>query len=355
MRSTILGFAAALFAAGTAVAADPADNPIAAKLLELTGGRHMRIVWMQRMNELPKDRPVWQPGSPDYKLMAFDTAEPGERELLAGPTTCYMPIFTPSGKQVIYFTGPPNDKGEVQAAHADGVSLILAWDQHKPSKPKPLTPGWVMHTWSEPKTGTECLFVNRSPAAGKPVVLCRQRVDDAKRFEPMFDEAVYGGIGASADGTRMAGMFPWPKCGVANLVDKTWKLYSQGCWPNLARDNSYRAFVFTGDHKRVNMYDQDATNQREIMVNSMPGVDGSTDVYAPRMTNDPRLFVVSGPLHEPGQDWNAPTSDRADIYVGRFDEAFTKVTNWVRITDNAVFDSYGDGWVEPANPGKKKK
>ncbi len=168
-------------------------------------------------------------------------------------------------------------------------------------------------------------------------------------FKPMLEEGVYTpGAGLSADGTRMSGTFPWPKCGVVDLAKDDWTLYSQGCWPNLAPDNSYRAFVFTGDHRRVNMFDHGPGNPREVVINTMPGVDGNTDVYAPRWTNDPHLFVVSGPLHEPGLNWDAPMSNRAEIYVGRFDDGYTKVVAWLRITDNAVYDSFADGWVDNA-------
>ncbi len=368
----------AILLASTALfAAEPVEHhdtgaQIAEKLLALTGGKHMRIVWQQRIGGVPTTHPLWHPGSPDYRLMAFDTRTPEIRELVPGPTTCYTPVFTTDGAQVIYFRGPSDEKGEAkvevapgskpwnspEALNGDpeaGTSQILAWDQSKPTKPRTLCQGWVMHAWRDPKTGVEWLYLNRPPADGQPAVLVRQRLDDPKKFEPVFDESVYAtGAGISADGTRMSGMFPWPKCGVANLVDKSWKLYQQGCWSNLAPDNSYRSFVFNGDHRYVHMFDKDGENKREVRMDSMPGVDNGTDVYAPRWTNDARFFVVSGPLHNPGLNWDSPMSNRAEIYVGKFDEAFTKVTDWVRITDNCVYDSFADAWIDPGTAAKKK-
>ncbi len=347
---------------------------IAKKLLVLTGGKHMRIVWQQRIGELPKTHAVWYPGSADYRLMGFDTRDHEIRELVPGPTRCFAPVFTTDGKQVISYRGPSDDKGEAkwesvagampwnapEVLKADpekldvGTSQIVAWDQRKPSKPRTLTQGWVLHAWSDPKDGVEWLILNRPPAAGQPPVLVRQRLDDQKKFEPVYYEAVYApGAGISADGTRLSGMFPWPNCGVLYLADQTGKIYHQGSWPNLAPDNSYRSFIINDHYRSVHMFDKDGKNKREIRFDTMPEVDGNADVSAPRWTNDARFVVVSAPLHDPGQSGQNPMSNHADIYVGKFDEAFTKVTDWVRITDDDVYDSFADAWIDPAAAAKK--
>ncbi len=351
----LMGLALILASAvSTGAAETTAGASVAAQLLKLTGGRHMRIVWMQRVGPLPPSDPVWLPASADYRLMTFDTTDGKERELLPGPTKCYAPKLTKDGKSVIWFEWPgavvSGNSGEALAT--GGASSFIAWDGKGGPKRLIEGGGWVVDTWQDPVTRTQWAYASLSADGGKSYGTSRVRIDKPTIIEPIFDEPSFNnGRFISGDGKRICGSFgAGANCGVADLTlkDGSWKLYQQGCWPNIAPDASYRAWVFTGSHREVVMFDKDGENKRTVAVNTMPGVDGNADVYAPRWTNDPRLFVVSGPLHGAGSNM----SDRAEIYVGKFDERFTKVTDWVRVTDNSVYDSYADGLVAPAAVSK---
>ncbi len=142
----------------------------------------------------------------------------------------------------------------------------------------------------------------------------------------------------SADGRRAAASMPWPDVGVAALPNTAGDFVKVGvgCWPQIARDNSYRVFhLYTGRHNRLAFYS--ATGAEAWLVPCVPNPRrGGCDT--PRWANDPRVLVGAD------QSWQ---DEPPEVYVGRFNADFTAIERWLRVTDRG-HNTEPDLWVAAA-------
>jgi hypothetical protein len=151
----------------------------------------------------------------------------------------------------------------------------------------------------------------------------------------------------SADGTRACFEPSWANIGQLKLaftadgaVDQDKSVYKQfcaGCFPSFAPDNSYRLFTLGGGHHHIEMFDADGTNKRNIPVSDMPGVkEKGKNVWLTRWSTHPRYMTLV-----------APAGNKARIWIGRFDEAFTKIEAWVPVTKEDGPQCWlSQAWVE---------
>jgi hypothetical protein len=100
--------------------------------------------------------------------------------------------------------------------------------------------------------------------------------------------------------------------------------------------------VFDRNHKEVHLFDAQAQKLATVALNSAPEMRGH-EVYHPRWTGQPELFVVTGPYDGDKSKGGA----EIDIYLGRLDPAFNSVAEWFRVTDDSLADLYPDVWVGP--------
>ncbi len=216
---------------------------------------------------------------------------------------------------------------------------VVNWDGAKHRK---LVPGFASDVWADPHTGKTWVLVRTGNGTEKNPII-RYRLDNPEISEMVWDKTATGHnlvpwFRLSADGKMAADAFPWSSCGVANLASRMWKQYAGGCWPSIAPDNSYRTFVFQGNHRDVTMFDADGRNRRTVKINQAPGINGR-DVYYPRWSSDSRFLTMTGP---------GVGGREAELYLGRFDGNFNAIQKWVRVTHNNTGDFFGDAWIQPA-------
>ena len=304
-----------IFVAGTAGA--EAEEDLASRVVAMTGAR-TKIVWVHATDG--RDGKNSDVLSPDYELMTFDSADGKTRTLLPGPTIYACPWITPSGKQIVY-------TGEGDAVFAVG------WDG---KGKRQIASGVAYCVWADPKDKTEWVFVaNR----GYGDEVYRHRLD-----KPSVRKLVWRGptsirFRVSADGTRAGGEFSWPKAGVANLTNGTWKRYGSGCNSMIAPDNSYRFFHMgeSAGHHGVMMYDPGGTGKRVVRFRGMPGANPRDASWIPKWSSDVRFLTINAPSN----------GKRAEVYLGQFDRKFTRVDKWVRITNQPGQDAYAYAWIDP--------
>ncbi len=176
--------------------------------------------------------------------------------------------------------------------------------------------------------------------------MIRFPLDDPSVTELVWDRTQIGtdSFAISADGKRFAGLFPWPKGGLANLETKDWEPLTNGCWASIAPDNSYRSWVFDGPHKNLFMFDAEAQQTATVQVNSHPHIKGH-EVYHPRWSNHTQFFAVSGP-HTSGAG-KKNRGKPVEIFLGKFSPALDKVESWIQVSHNSLPDGYPDIWIDP--------
>lgn len=298
------------------------SDDVSRELLSLTGGRRVRLVWSQVDNA--GDLMVTNGRS--TLLYGLDTGDDrGERLIFEEKSGYSKPLLTPSGERIIYTN---QDEGNCYVANWDG------------SEHRKFAKGFASDTWRDPKTGIDWVYIRTSVGAVNGSIVRRQ-LDHPDVVETVWDRSPNGNdtvpwFRLSADGKYAADAFPWPKCGIADMSKKSFKLFGNGCWTSIAPDNSYRFFYFMGNHVELAMFDHGQDKPRMIQLNTMDKMAGKK-VYHPRWSSDPRFLTTTGPER----------NSRSELYVGRFDANFTRVEKWVRVTKNKQADYYGAAWIEP--------
>ncbi len=308
-------------AAPTTPAAKPRGTNSTAAEIERFTGAHTRLVWLQAAKGSH-----YTDAKSKATLMGLDTADGfGERELIPQEGAWSKPVFTPGGEGVVF---SDRHKRHVYYVRWDGSDL------------RDLGEGFASDVWRDPDTGRDWVYLRRGRGEIKDHIV-RRRLDNPKEEEPVWSRTQNGHkkvpwFQLSADGSRFADAFPWNRCGVGRLDKKPdWDQYGMGCWPGLAPDNSYRTFIFSGNHVDITVYDDGGKNPRTINLSrNIPGQKGK-QLYFPRWSNHARFLTVSTPEE----------STKAELYLGKFDSRWESVESWVRITHNNRADLFGDAWI----------
>jgi len=367
MRTVPLCTIALLVAAISA--ALPAADTVAAQLLTMTGGARAKLVWIRACElttEEQHDRGKIDPDlmmygeSEGHQLIVLDTKEGKERVFQAGPGCFANPLITRDGERVIWS----------DVTHK--TSWVSDWAGKNKQKLSEGETFFVLSTQWDAATKTEWVYAYDGGtvwATFLPVPEEKREALGTKnvyRFPlakgPAAKELVWSKtrIGVywtvSSDGKKAASVFPWPKTGIADLPDLKWADLNPGgdwgCWSGIAPDDSYRFFFFQGNHKKLSMFDPGKTTSREIDVTGMPGNDGVRDAGAPRFANHPRFLCIGTPL---AFDYKA--NKLGDVYLGRFDEGYTKVEQWVQVSNHPHKDVMLSTWLESGvtSGGAKKE
>ncbi|NQT20182.1 MAG: hypothetical protein HQ592_10800 [Planctomycetes bacterium] len=310
---TLAVVAAVLLQTASAAEAAGGSN-LAKEVLAMTGAR-TRIVWMHNVGTAAGNK--WDAITAEYELMGFDTDEGKARVILPGPASFANCNIAPDGNQVLFTDMTTN--------------MIYAVDWDGKNKRK-LVKGYVLHPWKDPKTGLSWFYAGNTYSAEE---VHRYRLDDPSIRELAFKRAAHT-FTVSADGTHAGSEFPWPNAGVAILPNGSWKQYGSGCNGCIAPDNSFR-FFHMGEsvgHQGVMMYDAGGANKRQVWFKNIPGMEREHS-WIPRWSTDVRFLTLNCPIG----------GDKAEIYLGQFDEEFTKVVRWIKITDQPGHDTKAYCWI----------
>ena len=309
--------------------AAPPSSGTAADIRQITGAQ-TRFVWLQG------DKGYHYTGSGNLtRLMAFGTDDGlGERQVLKDAKSFSKPVITPDGQGIVFSDRDQNIR------HCYYVN----WDG---SGMRDLGKGFASDVWRDPETKRDWVYIRRGAGATSDRII-RRRLDKPEVEESVWRKSKNGTKGVpwfqlSADGLRFSNAFPWPHCSMGNLETDKWKKYISGCWPSIAPDNSYRMFVFSGNHVEIGMYDEKRKNHRMVNVSNIPGKKGGK-VYFPRWSNDVGFLTITAPENNPN----------SQLYIGKFDRNFNSIDRWVKVTNNKYADLFGDAWINPvAGPRKE--
>ena len=308
-----------LSAAAPRGASPQGSTPSVADGLRALGSGPARLTWVlsQDANDLFVQGKTGQ-------LYVLDTEDgKGERCLLGELTSYAKPLFTPDGRQIIY---TDLEKRSVFAVNFDGTGGT-----------RKIAEGYASDVWWDPTSTHTWVYIRQGYRDTRGKII-RVRLDDPKITEKVWQASPTGQpfisyFQLSRDGTSAMDTFPWPQVGLASVEDGDYSPLGKGCWPGMAPDDSERCFYFTGAHNEIVLFDGISKAGRPISVTTMPGLS-SPNAFHPRWSNHSRIITVTAPEGKP----------ETELYAGRFDESFTRIEKWVRITSNRQAECFGDAW-----------
>jgi hypothetical protein len=309
--------------------------------IPFSGNAHMRVVWVQDMGD---GRDVDTMGG-NLRLMGLDTGDgKGERQIL-GPGNYAKPLMTPRGDRVVF---SDRIRKKVFVVNWEGSAL------------RELIGGFGLATWRDPRDGREWIYygIEEMQEGGWtcPAVY-RTLLDRPGAGELVWNKAPVNvdSFQLSADGQMAGANFPWPEGGVAELPNRSLKLFTKGCWPAFTTWKGKPFYwIFDGSHRNLTVFDLQMNKRWQVNINGAPGIDGH-EVYHPRWSNDARIMVMTGP-YKVGSGTNRIMGGgrEVEIHIGRFNADLTKIEFWWQATRNDRADFFPDVWVAPADDGKQK-
>lgn len=317
---------------------DSARGDTASEVLAMTGGRQTKAAWIRVSHESPPKQ--WTHLSYNGGvLMGFDTAEGKERVIVSEPAKCWEPRLTSDGKRVV-FAGP------------ERTLWVVDWDGKNLKKVMQGEYYFPVGTWQDP-SGTDWVYVGNhgwskeegtslsNLSGGTSIV--KFKLDDPSVRELVWDKTHISNASVGPDGKSMAGELPHPNMGVAKFPNVGWTLYGNGCNPNLAPDGSGRFFFMLGGHKHIRLFGPEGpeSGDTRVAVSTMKD-EIKDDSWRPRWTNDVRFLSIQ----------SGDYGQRANVYIGRFDEEFTWIEQWVRISNSGEYDADPIVWIQPESKGK---
>ncbi len=302
-------------------------------------GRHFRLVWVQDAGD---NRDVFCQGQ-RLRLMVLDSRRPDrERQLVDGIGNFGKPLLSGDGSLVVYSVRDAGGRSSVWQVTWDGGDRRRIAD------------GRALALWRDPASGRQWLYFQENPAPGRPAdsgALFRRALDGRGGKERVWPgkniQLSQDSLQLAADGSRAAGLFPWPRAGVIGMADGRIRIYGRGCWTALAPDNSYLFWVFQDNHRRLSMVETGSGRRWQVDISGAPLIAGH-EVYHPRWSNNRRYLAISGP-YTIMRGGNAIRGGGAgiEILIGRFNRDLSGVEAWLQATHNQRADFFPDLWVEP--------
>jgi hypothetical protein len=306
-----------------------ASTAVDGETVEKFTGGHTRVVWVTDAHN--KDSFAERN---HLQLVGYDSRDgKGERVICADRGNYYRPLITPDGQKIVFSNMQTH---KIYVVEWDGSRLRLLKE-----------PGCASEVWQDPQTGKTWVYYQESPKDfTKPVL--RFPIDEPDNVETVWSSSAVEALPSfqlSRDGKMVASTFPWPRSGVAELPNVAWRKHRDGCWPSMAPDNSYMSWTFDGQHRNLIMTRAGEQGSWKINISKAPGVS-DFEVYHPRWSNDVRYMVMTGPYTTGDKTiklWDG--ADGVEIYIGKFNNEFREMDDWLKLTQSQVGEFFPDLWI----------
>ncbi len=297
-------------------------------LTQVTGPRQSRLVWLEQD----------QPEGLARRVFGYDAADGlGIRSLTPQPADYARPLFAVDGSTVVYT--------RLHATAQDGKFsytpeiLLQPWD----GVPRSLGKGMAVAFWKDPVSGKPWIYAVETLLPGQVQRLTGEKLlrfhpDQPDEREIIWTATTLGTeqFQLSRDGRRAAGVFPFPKAGLADLTNQTFTSLAAGSWPAGASDDSYAAAVLDGSRRRLRFFAPNLDPGWELTFMGAPGwQDGG--LLHPRWSSDPGVMVFTGP--------HQAEETTGDLSIVRFREDLRSIAQVARLTEGRKALS-PDLWVE---------
>ena len=302
---------------------------------------HTRIVWAQGDGTDPAAE------GNQLILVGFDSADgKGERIILGERRSYHKPKLTSRADRIVFSSFMIPGPSETFIVNWDGTGL------------RKLADGFALTLWQNPVDGQDWVYGGTDAVKYDFKTVSRFPIDAPDKRELVWDTTLVSmeGFEVSPDGRHAGGMFPWPGAGIADIRNKTWRKFGEGCFTSMTSVRGPLFWYFDGAHRNVTMVDADAGSRWMVNLNGAPGFDGA-EVSHPRWSNHPRFLAITGPYNQGGPNQSRTGGKQTEVYLGRFSEDFSHVEAWLRVTNNDGGDADPDVWIDldktryPRRPG----
>ncbi len=278
--------------------------------------------------------------------MGYDTDDDTIREIKSALDDYTKPLLTHDGSRIVY-----SDRVERKV-------FVCDWDG---SGVRQVASGFAGAVWFDEQSGTEWVYFQQGgDGDNDSLPINRVNLDNTGQVELVWsssDTNAYW-MSISSDGARIASSWPWPKCGAGepsydgsgggNLYYPDSGYYTTGCWTTITPDTTYRVGVFDGAHRDWQVWDWPVGQMRILDLHTAPGING-WEIYHPKMSNNPRFLAITGPYSQGQMGSNniMAGGPQIEVYLGKVDAGFSRVTDWVQVTNNSKAEIFPDVWVNP--------
>lgn len=305
-----------LFASAVAMPllATEAPASVAQNILDLTGNKRVRMVWVR--------------GNSRETIVGFDTGSGKETTVLGsiGGGGAVRPILTGDGMRVVFCTG--GDVGDFGTLHK---VYLVNWNGS--GKQLISGDGYLASVWTDPKSGKQfAIAMKKDRRTYSKIPL--DPVGPAQTFWT-GPSGCRAELQLSADGRRSC--LAASGIGWVDFTRNPPKYFNQGggCRPSMAPDNSYRWWSFRGDHKSVTMRTASGSSWTLTIPRS------TNEAYYPRWTNDVRFMTHTD---------NFKKKAASEVYFCQFSTDFKRITTSVRVTTNSIAEYHPNARILGAQP-----
>ena len=333
----------------TALGAAPPGAAVSDGLRAVGGGEAVRVVWLEDADD---ESPDPFGGAASYRLVGWDTAGTEARRLLELRGNWSRPMISPDGGTVIF-----TDRGRTtreKKERFDPVMMALDWTG---AGLRRLGRGHAVDVRRDPATGVDWVYFIDDVVGSESFTLsgntlARFPLDAPERREIVWNRAsmAVDNLQVSRDGTKFIGLFPGREAALVDVPSGRWHKLETGCWPSLAPDDSYLAWVFDGPHRNVRMFAVDSGREWKVNLSASKEVGGA-ETFHPRWSNHPRVLAFTGPFAAPkterGRQGNQVRlgARAAEVMVARLTAGRDRIERLARVTFNTTGDFFPDVWV----------
>jgi len=322
-----------------------AQEGIADSILQLSNNQRVKIAW-QRDTTAAGDNVFG--GASVFNLYVYDTEDDTIRNIRSTNDDYTKPLITYDGERIVY-----TDRVErkIYVVNFDGSNRRF------------IANGFAGTLWYDADSGKEWIYYQRNFDGGNSSEpLNRINIDNTNEIELIWNASDNNvqWLSISSDSTRLAASWPWSQCGMivpdydgsgdGDLYSSGNGYYVNGCWTTITPDENYRVGVFDGPHRNWLVYDtpHGGNPDRTLVLNSAPGIN-DWEIYHPKLANHPRFLMLNGPysIGSMGQNNITKGGPQIEIYLGKLDQGFTQVTDWVKITSDNRADFFPCAWIDP--------
>jgi len=308
-----------------------AQEGLADDILALTDGKRVKIAWAQDpqgSGDAYVTEDVWQ-------LLLYDTQDDTIRIIRSQLDSYARPLITHDGNRIVYTDVPDRN---IYVIDSDGSNRRL------------VASGYAGALWYDSDSGTEWVYYQEGAGEGSDQPLRRINLDNGDQIELVWDQtdADLSWLSVSSDGRRVGGSWPWPESGVivpdydgsggGDIYYTQNGYYQTGCWTCISPDDTYRYSVFPGTHREWISYAWPVGDPWIMsLVPPDPPMGAEDRVYSPKLSNHPDFLTLVAPA------WVM----EIEVQFGKTNPGFDQVTDWVRITDNNVWEAMPTAWIDP--------